>query len=802
MILLRPLLRDQRGSALLISLVMIVVITILGLALFELGQIEGQQAGASLGDARAFELAQAGMERAIRELSNRFLAGAYGSESWVDDLVNMPTCTPACETAVYRPMNLTAGTNTLPAAGANPLTGQDPGGTFTVELKQVTVAEANNPISQGAGYTYPHGQTCIPSTPANPTVCANLMFVRSTGTVAAGFPPGYQAVRTVQALVKAYSTSYFAGGLTAETAAGGNEPAIDGRVLIAGSVQILGTATINPAFRIDGGATMGMRNNWADLWPDIDAAGVRTLARLTPRQAICPTGASCTGGTNLVESLGAELSVYGNTSTTMVTLNGNTDLGISTVQTGSAYGDASIGSRFGKGRIDGVYVADGCPFPCTSSKFSFGGTSTVYVDTNNYTKPYPYRPPKLPLKNQLNYPAVLYPLAEHGTFIDVTAYPSWYSDFMVDHTVANPALAGGPVSAPNAVSAGQLILIAPTTTPVPLDNSEFARISSSTANGGYCGDGGGALQHPGPPPASDYRTSDFLVNLLNNLDAGSSNGSRGFCHTFKFMNKAGAITVGEICWKRNVPVVNLDDPTIPGAGPSNLTIRGTANLPPNYTTMPTLEFGSPSCAFPTDPSDPLLINYNGPLKFARNGLDKTYQYRGSAIIYLNQNALDVEQTLQTTCSASPCGDDGTGRFQRFPDDNLLVFITRGNGQVKIANSLGTEIVDRFMAYVYSERAIKVQKLTNLVGSLRAQQFCFNNSSSTSGCTGVAAAGPNPKFFQASFIDLRKIPAELPASSGTSGNRWLVNVVPRFWIECRRGPGDTLPTTPTGTCQYQ
>src|SRR3990172_1041694 len=143
MTLPRPLLRDQRGSALLISLVMIVVITILGLALFELGQIEGQQAGASLGDARAFELAQAGMERAIRELSNGFLADAYGSESWVDG-VNRPTCTPACETAVYRPMNLA--NNTLPVAGVDPLTGQDPGGAFPVELKQVTVAEANNPI--------------------------------------------------------------------------------------------------------------------------------------------------------------------------------------------------------------------------------------------------------------------------------------------------------------------------------------------------------------------------------------------------------------------------------------------------------------------------------------------------------------------------------------------------------------------------------------------------------------------------------------------------------------------------------
>src|SRR6266704_3131950 len=242
MIPLRARLGGDRGSALLISLVMIVVITILGLALFELGQIEGTQSGASLGDARAFELAQAGIERAIRELSNSFLADLYGSESWVDG-PNRPTCAGVCGTAQYRTMNLA--NNTLSASGT------DPGGTFVVELKQVLVAEANNPVSQGVAYTYPYGQTCIPSTPTNPTVCANLMFVRSTGTVAG--PPGYRAVRTGQALVKAYSTSYFAGGLTAEKAFGAsNDPAIDGRVLIAGSVHILGTASISPAFQISG----------------------------------------------------------------------------------------------------------------------------------------------------------------------------------------------------------------------------------------------------------------------------------------------------------------------------------------------------------------------------------------------------------------------------------------------------------------------------------------------------------------------------------------------------------------------
>lgn len=133
-----------------------------------------------------------------------------------------------------------------------------------------------------------------------------------------------------------------------------------------------------------------------------------------------------------------------------------------------------------------------------------------------------------------------------------------------------------------------------------------------------------------------------------------------------------------------------------------------------------------------------------------------------------------------------------------------MFVLTGSGHVEIANTgnAGNDVVLRFMAYVYSESWVKVQKVTNLVGSLRAGQFCFNNSAGTNGCAGVGAQNGNPRFYQASFIDLRKIPAELPASSGGSGDRWLVDVVPRFWILCRRGPGDTLPTTPTGTCQYR
>jgi len=741
---LRALLRSERGSALLISMVLIVFLTILGLALFELGQIEGLQSGASLGDARAFELAQAGLERAIRELRNGFLLDPYGSESWVD---GPPTCSPACETGVYRTMNLT--NNTLPASGT------DPGGTFVIELKQVTVAEANNPISQGAGYTYPYGQTCIPSLPSNPTVCANLIFVRSTGTVAAGYPPGYQAVSTVQALVKAASTSFFASGLTAEMGVS-NDPAIDGRVLIAGSIGTLGSDSINPAFRIDGGASMGMRNNWADLWPDTNTPP--TLARLTPRQPICPTGISCGGGANLVESLGAEVKIYGNVSQTMVTLNGGTDLGINAMQTGD-YGDVSTTVRKGKGRIDGVYVADGCPMPCTSA-FSFDGGSAIYVDTNNYTKPYPDRPPKLPLNSQVNVTPA-YPTTDDPTVINGTTYPNWWRDFFETHA---PNLTGVPANGGNCSNAA---------------NSFFYNSSSP----------------PLPPPSRNI--GDALASL-DDTDETGPYVLRGFCHTFFFTNKAGVLTNAEICWKRNFG--------------SNPAAKDSTNLPPDSLTKPTLEFGIPSCSVPNGPSNPLLIQNLGRFRTRKSFVTNpnlTVQYRGAAIIGVDNGDIDIEQSLQTTCETAPpaaianCGPDTfNGRPQKFPENNLLILIQRNGGNTDIAhNAPTTDLVERFMAYVFTEGRIRAWRQTNIVGSLRARQICFNSHSAV-GCLGVGFGAGNPRFYQASFVDLRQIPEELPASSGASGDRWLVNVVPRFWMVCRRGPGDTLPTTPTGTCQYQ
>ena len=119
MIRMSSVLRDQRGSALLISMVLIVVITILGLALFELGQIEGQHTGVSLGDARAFEVAQAGMERAIRELSNAFLADPYGSESWVDGRPKVVSLVPDCLADVWADVARVADALGVPQRGAD-----------------------------------------------------------------------------------------------------------------------------------------------------------------------------------------------------------------------------------------------------------------------------------------------------------------------------------------------------------------------------------------------------------------------------------------------------------------------------------------------------------------------------------------------------------------------------------------------------------------------------------------------------------------------------------------------------------
>ncbi len=730
------LVRNERGSVIVIALVLIFVMTILGLALFDLAQIEGQMASTSQADARALYIAQAGLERGIRELRNGFVADAYPSASWAD-ATNGPTCTPlACDATIYRTMNI--------ANTAVPATGTDPGGTYTLEMKLVTVGEANNPIS--AGYTYPYGQECIVSfanyfIPA--AVCDNLVFLRSTGTV--NGPPGQTSTATIQTLVKATPTSPFAAALTAAGTTWSPNPAIAGDVVVAGTVQALGTGNSNPLWNITGGASDGMRNNYAAL------NGTYELDRIQPRQLICPPQTNCAAGTTppLVESLGAELRLYGNVTYTMVNVGNNTILG-QTADT-APYGQG--GQRAGKGRLDGVYIVDGCALPCTGAApmpFTLGAGAAVNVDAGNLTKPYPDQPARLPL---WYLGGLVYPILNNPTSINGTAYASYSTNFFVPKAASlysDPMIQGAPPP-------GSFVC-------TPFDAAECI------------GDGNPA------------HTLGWYFESVNGSFRPGPTGTPSFRHSFTFTDKTGTVRTAEMCWKRT---------TLSGINQGG-NLPAQPNGPAGYDAKAnTLEFGIPTCASPNPPTDPILIYWGAgaDFTFSYTGASRQIAYRGSAIFLLqgasNPN-LRLEETLISYCIqsfTSPGTQCAAG--ERFAEDHLLVFLTPNTVEIGIANAN----VDTVMAYVWTDQFLSIQRDAKVIGSLRANHLCFKNSS-TAPCS--VSGGSDPAVYQATPIDLRKIPEELPGG-GASGDRWRIGSLPRFWMVCRPG---TLPSTPTGNCGYQ
>jgi hypothetical protein len=347
---------DERGSALVISMVLILLMTLLGLALLDLGALENRMAASSQLDARAFETAQAGIERGMRELLNAYLSDTPGAESWAD---GTPACGGACTASQYRAVALSNAT--LPGAG-----------TYAVEVKLLTGNEA-----AGA----PYGQACSLVTPGDPnSLCKDLAFVRATGTVSGsaggGGAPDYTAARTIQVLARATSGSAVLNGIVAGTPGG---QSMQGNVRIAGTINILGDVSgAVPALAFTGDA--GQRNNWADL----DGP---SLSRLTPLPLVCPPGRTCASPcttADCVESLGAQLLIARPTSIPAVDLGGAAALG----QPGDS-GSYGAPARKGKGPLDGAFVADGCVMPCTDN---YTGGSSVYSD-NGITKPYPANPP-------------------------------------------------------------------------------------------------------------------------------------------------------------------------------------------------------------------------------------------------------------------------------------------------------------------------------------------------------------------------------------------------------------------------
>jgi hypothetical protein len=368
-------LRDERGSVILMSIVLVFVMTLLGLALFDLGAIENRMSLSSQADVRAFEVAQAGIERALRELQDGFVADAPGSQSWADnDGVRAPICAPSCATGVYRPMTL-----------AN--TSFPGGGSYAVEVMLVTVAEAN------ATSTYPIGLTCFADA-AN--VCTNLVFVRSAGTVtdsaAAGSSPapaGYTASRTIQTLARAYAPSVFTNGLVAGTPA--SLQPVNGNVLIGGSAQILGApAGALPAIAWNGGGA-GFQNSLSNLGPTAAAPDAEILRRLPAQQAVCaPTATPCASPN--VYSLGAEVMVARPTANAAISLAGGAAIG-GTSGVAYATGGSAPGSLPGKGPIDSIFVADGCQAGNCSDSYTVTSPSQFpIVDLGAIGRAFPENP--------------------------------------------------------------------------------------------------------------------------------------------------------------------------------------------------------------------------------------------------------------------------------------------------------------------------------------------------------------------------------------------------------------------------
>jgi len=364
---------NESGSALLIGLVLTLVMTLLGLALFDLAMIEGQLVLSSETDARSFEIAQAGLERALERLQRTMLDEQRAFEqallpigiapSWADGSTPagggaaIPLCGGGCDTGQFKVVD--TGYIAADTKGFN-------GGSYEIAFKLLTPAEASG---------NPYGQPCRPDG-AVATRCADLVFVRSTGTFA-GMPVGYSGSRTIQALARATLGSPFAAGLMVGTPAA---QAISGNARLASSITVLDSVPGAPAIAFSAGA--GQRNSWAGM-------AVSTLDRIVALPLVCPPGRSCSSDADKVESLGATLRVARPLASPAVSLSGGAAaLGQPGDSAPYGRGTADNPVRDGKGPLDGLFVADGCTMPCTDNFTGVSVGSNAHADGGNITRPY------------------------------------------------------------------------------------------------------------------------------------------------------------------------------------------------------------------------------------------------------------------------------------------------------------------------------------------------------------------------------------------------------------------------------
>lgn len=372
---------EQRGSVLVGGLVLTLVMTLLGLALFNLSTLESRLVLGTEADYRAFETAQAGIERALYRLFRDYCGTddclSTASENWADGNINGISAGP--DTTAFYPFDLT-GTGivciTTPCGDGNK---------YSVKLKNVTKAEAAS-----------LSIVCADDP------CKDVIYVRSTGDFTKGVVES--GSRTIQLIARAAMVSPFGAGLIGGAPSGAT---IDGNALIAGSLHVAGCAAppcVETPVALIGAA--GVRNNYNAMPPELQD-------RVPPLDVVCPSG-------NCVESLSSYIRIARPQSTPALNLSGTATLGTSSAATNPYTG------RVGRAIVENALIGDGCdpnsnPY-CSDAVGGNQGAQNIFSDNAQKVDAYDLIPcdPSDPI-------SICFPMLSQETTIKNITY-SKYAD--------------------------------------------------------------------------------------------------------------------------------------------------------------------------------------------------------------------------------------------------------------------------------------------------------------------------------------------------------------------------------------
>jgi len=204
-------LRDNKGSLLILSYLVIFVLLALGAAFIAMSVNESQVAERQRRTTLALHIAEAGIERAFYDLRQDFINDA-SNPSWADGDINGMALGP--NTASFYTITYGAGSTSLN------------GGSYAVQLKNVS------------GIT-------------------DAIWIRSTGTLG-------DAQQTIEVYAKIVSISPWNNAIFAGAGAAG--AMVNGNVNIRGSVHILGTGLQSTDLVVDlGGTAEIIGNNYEDM---------------------------------------------------------------------------------------------------------------------------------------------------------------------------------------------------------------------------------------------------------------------------------------------------------------------------------------------------------------------------------------------------------------------------------------------------------------------------------------------------------------------------------------------------------